>query len=715
MSEFMSLKASGLSDEFDATIDGEQPVVKVDETKGKIEVSYIFPGFTISDDDQEVDGESMPFKEAGISGSGFVSESGKPLLPSFGRFVQIPVGCDFQISVKEGKPVEFKDVLITPAQEDATDSDEGEFEFDREEYSRDKLYPGKTVEVSEPQNVDDYKALLIHVRPLQYNPAQKLLLGYSNITVVIKISEKEEKDGEETDETDEYPLADSSASHEAFGNLFLNPGRNVSDRLNISWLPKWLKWPAPTLAPKGAEFLIIYDENLKRPAEKLARWKDMRGLRTETVSINTVGNSAGDIKSYIRGKRRSFLSRLRYVLLFGDITNIVTEERGKTTTDHYYYTSRDPIFSECLLPWVSGGRIPVETAAEGMDVVRQIIRYERRPPADPQYYRRMTVAAYFQDDSPQDGKANRAYMKTMEGIRRHMITQGFDVERVYVSNNPNPMRYKDGTPVPADVRSDIVDGAAATKMIISDTSQGQLIIAHRDHGSSNGWAHPPFVMSHLGAISGHTPSMFYSINCLTGKFDQNLRDCFAEAILALNGGAPSLIAATELSGTWRNDSMMKALFDAMWPGVIPTFPGATASYPVKYNRLGDILNYAKSYLLVAHGSNSGVKNHFEIYHVVGDPTLQLWEDEPAQVSLNAGVSSGVLRIKLGVCPKGATVTVWHRGDLLKRINPSSRWITINLRDLRLLRPAHSLFPIRRPLSVCFAAPGCRFAQVSLRV
>ena len=82
--------------------------------------------------------------------------------------------------------------------------------------------------------------------------------------------------------------------------------------------------------------------------------------------------------------------------------------------------------------------------------------------------------------------------------------------------------------------------------------------------------------------------------------------------MLLNGGAPSLLAATQCSGTWRNDSLIKALFDAMWPGVIAGFPGSNASYAIKYNRLGDILNYGKSYLMVAHGTNSGVQHHFEI-------------------------------------------------------------------------------------------------------
>lgn len=708
MIKFLSLNASNLSDSFDAEIHGEQPVVTVKEKKNMIEVSYIFPGFSISDDDQEVDRKLMPFKEVGISGAGFISESGKPLLPSFGRFVQIPPGCDFEVNVKQNKPVEFEDVLITPAQEAATDSSKGEFEFNKKAYSKDKLYPENIVEVSGPHDMDGYKVLSVHVRPLQYNPIKKLLLGFSNITVSIKLSPTEEVDKAEMDE---YPFADPTTNREGFGNLVLNPRRRISERITITKPPHVL-FP---LKPRGPEFIIIYDENLKKPAQKLAEWKNMRGLITETVSINKVGNTVGKIKKYIRDRRKLSLSRLRYVLLFGDVGNIVTEETAGNTTDYYFYTRKDPSSaSECLLPWVSGGRIPVVTEQEGINVVEQIIRYERRPPCDSEYYERMTFAAYFQDDSPQDGKANRAYMKTMEGIRNHMVTQGFDVDRVYVSNNPNPVLYKDGTTVPQEVKDAIVDATTATDMLISDTSEGQLTIGHRDHGDRSGWSHPSFQINHLKGILSQYQSIFYSINCLTGKFDVNPTDCFAEAIMALNGGPPSLIAATELSGTWRNDSLMKALFDAMWPGVISTFPDTTASYSVKYNRLGDILNYAKSYLMVAHGSSSGVKDHFEIYHVIGDPTLQLWAAEPISVKLCVSIARNTLYINVSTCPMGSVLTLWYRTGLLKRIELSSTRVTIPLRELSLQTPRVPGFaPKRHSLFVCFSAPGYRFTQTRL--
>lgn len=154
------------------------------------------------------------------------------------------------------------------------------------------------------------------------------------------------------------------------------------------------------------------------------------------------------------------------------------------------------------------------------------------------------------------------------------------MERVYVSNNPNPLKYKDGSDVPAEVRDAIVDAADGTDMLISECSEGQLAVGHRDHGGKSGWSHPSFRSDHLRSILSQYPSIFYSINCLTGRFDDVPSDSFAEDIMLLDGGAPSLPAATQCSGTWRNDSLIKAVFDAVWPGVIAGFPGSNEAFRV---------------------------------------------------------------------------------------------------------------------------------------
>lgn len=706
MSEFVSLSPSKLPEGFDVEQYSEQPLISVSEWEDCIEINYVFPGFTVGDASQQIDNQTLPFQEVGISGAGFVSESGKPLLPCFGRFVQIPPGCDYEVSSINSTPIEYKDILITPAQEKATDQADAteEFEYDVAAYREDALYPADLVKISEPQNLDDYKVLLIQVCPLQYNPAKRLLLGYSTIKVTIKLSAQEINE----EDMQEFPLTDPPINREGFGNLVLNPRRRITERVPVRPTPIPI-----VLRPRGPEYLIIYDNKLKHAAEQLADWKERKGIITQTVSIDTVGNSVSQIKKYIRERRKLFLSRLRYVLLFGDVAAIASEERGGNTTDYYYFTKKDPDnSSDCLLPWVSGGRIPVTSLDEAKAIVRQIIKYERTPPYDPDYYRRMSFAAYFQDHNG-DGQAERAYMKTMEGIRQHMVSIGFEVQRVYVSSSSDPQKYKDDTTVPVDVRNAIVSGDDATDMLISETSEGQLLIGHRDHGNESGWAHPPFRKEHLQSILSSYPSIFYSINCLTGRFDYDPRDSFAEDILELEGGAPSLVAATELSGTWRNDSLMKGLFDALWPGVISGFPATTASYPIKHHRLGDVLNYAKSYLLVAHGTNSGVKSHFEMYHVVGDPTLQLWTEEPARIRLSANIRLNRLNIYVSPAPSEGVVTIWYLGKLVKRAALSSTRMSIAVSDLNL---APSRLPLsRRYIEVCVSAPGYRYTQTRVKV
>ncbi|MCP4123235.1 MAG: hypothetical protein GY751_15890 [Bacteroidetes bacterium] len=741
MREFKSLNPQGLPDDFDSEFHGEVPIVTIREANRRITISYTFCGFYLSDDSQKTEESNFPFQQVNIEATGYIGKSGKPNLPSFGRYVQIPFGCDYQFSVYKKESVEFDDILITPAQAELSDDPNQEyvFEYDKDFYASDQLFPTEQVKISGPFEIDGYTALLVHICPFQYNPAKKKLTGYANIEVTIDISEK--GDG------DEHPLPDPQNNMEAFGNMFLNPRRNIERRLEVD--PNIRLFP-PFLEPAGPELLIIYHNTFKKAAQKLAQWKNMRGLRCEIVMIDAVpnySNASNDetrvaaLKTYIRKAKKTkilngrfLIPRLRYVLLFGDVDMIASETISDdqasggawgpvNISDYYYSTSKDPANpTDIVFPWLAIGRIPVRTSEEGVDVADQIIRYEKNPPCDPEYYRRLTFAALFQDKKNYldtcDGRASRAYMRTMEYIRERMVSLGFDVQRVYVTDCPNTTMdfYSDGSAVPQDVKDAVVDSASATNMLISETSEGQLIIAHRDHGIKEGWHMPSFERQHLSDITSDVPSLFFSLNCQTGWFDRDTnKESFAETMLSMKGGAPSLIAATRNSSTSHNDEMMKALFDALWTGVLPTFPdSSTASYPVKNNRLGDILNYGKSYLPVVSSYDKYNKDHFEIYHIIGDPSLEVWKDEPVMIDLKAiyvkqGRNKGWLSIKLSSCPRGCVITIWHASRLIKRIEPSSTQISLPVKDLIFFHPGRP----PQPVYVCFGAPGHRFRQAKI--
>ena len=720
MREFASLNPEKLLGAFDAEIHGEEPIVKLEEAPGKITISYIFPGFYLVDDSRDVADKKIGFKQISIAAIGSMGKSGRPQLPSFGRYVQIPQNSNYKVAVKTGKQVVFDDVIITPSQQMQTDSpdEKAKFEYDAEFYAKDTLYPEDIVTVSGPFNLDQYNALLVHVTPFQYNPAARKLIGYGNITVTLSIKAiKRAKKGEEMRPS---PAASNKA---ASGNLLLNPGSRIEARLSLPEKAASSNKKETAMGPeirRGPELLIIYAKTCEEASKKLAGWKNRRGLLTTIFSIDSIGNDVNKIKGYIRSEKEKN-SDLNYVILFGDVDTIAAENvphpSGDSITDYYYSTKTDATGPESLVfPWLSMGRIPVNKESDALSIVDQIISYETEPSSDPEYYKRMVFTASFEVNK--DGKDGRGYLKTMEDIRTRILPLGYRIKRVYVTDKEKIEFYHDGTPIPADVKAAVVDPAVATKMLIDAVGEGQLFIGHRDHGSAEGWVHPSFTVEDLDKVEGKTTTIFYSINCSTGQFDLNYlhpEECFAEKILRMDGAAPSLIAATRPSNTELNNDLVKGIFDATFGGVIPTFPSGSASYPITFNRLGDILNYGKSYLptCLIDGSEY-IKDHFEIYHVIGDPTIELWKDAPRAVSLKASLKSAlkkkVLDILLSDCPKGCTLTIWADEVMLRRLEPSSTHVTLSIDSI--LTPAGTP---AKALYVCFHAPGCRYREVKVKL
>jgi hypothetical protein len=473
------------------------------------------------------------------------------------------------------------------------------------------------------------------------------------------------------------------------------------------------------------EFLIIHSDPLKDAAEKLALWKSSRGLMTRTESRNVAGDTVDALKSHIRSLKEPASSRLHYVLLFGDTCSIPSEaiedERyDNNITDYYYSTERDPenIFTnEYIFPWLAIGRIPVSNPVDAMHIVDKVIDYEKNPPNNPDYYNRILFAAHFEDAPVQDRHEDRGCIETVESIRKSLELLGYVGNRVYVTNNMAPqLYYRDSTPVPSEVRQEMFSilhrdsKVAATQALIAATSKGHLIICHRGHGSWKGWSSPPFEKSHLNQAAGDVPSVFYSIECDTGCFDHPL-ECFAQNSLKMAGGAVSIIASTRESNYLLNNLLLKGLFDATFPSVLPNYQGNQgAAVPIR--RLGDILNYAKSYLPLDASSNGVmyIRDHFEIYHVIGDPTLEIWTERPRMLTVEAGIESDSLEILLSTCPAGCVLTIWLGQQMLKRLETSTTRLSIPVELLSVERGDSPL-----ELRVCCWAPGYRFCEIGVNL
>lgn len=721
MREFKSLNPVGLHADFDEAIQTEEPIVQVEESDHRIVINYTFPGFYLSDIKHKVRRKNVKFVTPHIESTGSLMVSGKAALPSFGRYVQIPPETMFTVKVETGSPVLFEDVLLAPAQVNLSDDETQphKLEYDQEFYSEDHLYPEKLVEVTGPQQLEEYTALLVHVHPLQYNPAKRQITGFGNITVIIDLTP--------VTDSPPAPYIPNDSDQRVYGNLFLNPKKRYgpTKAATDELVDEDLVVRPPSLSRLvlfNPQYLIVYYDEFHAAAKKLMQWKNDKGIVTGMVPISKITNDPETLRRYLYNWRAGLRKALRYVLLLGDADHITPHTIsggpwGSNITDYYFGANRDvnPALlteTEYVNPWLSIGRIPVRTAGEAIQVVDQIINYEKNPPGDLSYYDRMLVAAYFQDESsPLDHRDNRGYLRTMENLAVALEGLGYTVERIYTTNDPHAERYDDGTLIPASVKAQFTDEASATARLISAVTEGQLIIGHRDHGGSGGWSHPRFQIGDLAMTTGDMPSAFFSINCLTGMFDP-VAECFAEANLRMQGTAPSLIAATRLSATHLNNPLETALYDALFANIIATFPGGIASYPVKNNRLGDMLNYAKMYLPVAvSGSEYYIKDHFEIYHVVGDPTLEVWVRDPVTIRMKLRLMGyRKLHIALSSVPVGTTLTVYYDGHLLRRLEPTSVNTFIALPD-----PSSSVIPSLRlhRVRVCCYAPGSHYVESSV--
>lgn len=251
----------------------------------------------------------------------------------------------------------------------------------------------------------------------------------------------------------------------------------------------------------------------------------------------------------------------------------------------------------------------------------------------------------------QDGVADRPYVDVLEEIRDVMLGNGKTIDRLYTTNSTfvdGPTTFDDGSALPADllVSSGFAWDAVDTD-IVTAWNAGRSIMWHRDHGGASGWSKPAFDVNDVGLLTNGDVDpassledrypVVFSINCLTGRFDQETdpdvstpAESFAEvALRQLGGGGVAVIAASRVSSTSRNQYVAQGLFDAYWNNVVIGFNRTIAGAPTTF-RLGDALIYAKDWLLTNYPdpSDAYTIDQVEIYHLHGDPTLEVWTEAP---------------------------------------------------------------------------------------
>jgi hypothetical protein len=664
----------------------QEPVVKIGESDNRHLVGSVSFGEPKM---WSVSAAGELFTELEIPGiQPGVGEPGLPGVPVLYRLVAVPQGAKALVNFKVGRARTFK-MNLYPFQPEAPDGaqkggelkppadrfPEPKFTRNKEVYASDASYPPVIAKATPAGKARDLQMIQLAIAAGQYNPKEQELTLFESVEFEVTF------EGGKGGFVTRAALSPFETSTEVIRSTVLN-----FEATNRYVLPDLRK-----IFCNGEEFLILTHPDFREAADRLAAWKRAKGITTTVVNVNDGAGSGPDTKEeideFIENRFNWCGVRPSYVLLFGDAEFIEPFYRdtygSDTTGTDYPYALLSADGDDT--PDFALGRIPVDTLAQANTVVDKIINYESHPPTKASFYKNVGVASQFQccRDGGQSGRDIRSFIETSETVRNELLNRGYSVDRIYTktvegNGGSTPRRFFNGTLLPSEI--DANSGFAwngDTDDIVAAWNAGRFLFLHRDHGWEDGWANPGFTTTNVinDLNNGDLLPVVFSVNCASGFFDNETAGgdygtevdhaYFAERLLRkADGGAVGMIGDTRNSPTWANSALARGLFDAVWPNTIADFGGNT-----RKRRLGDILNHGKLFLMTQVGvagttvapSNFEVTSELYLWHVLGDPTLQMWTARPlrALYPLIAAELMNNATLKLKYAAENALITAYQ--------------------------------------------------------
>ena len=624
---------------------------------------------------------------------------GMPDVPLFANWILIPNGTEVHITAREGESTIYENIDLPPVQPSPSDSKDEPlppFTIDESVFSIDADYPGIFAETDPIKNKRGQSCTILRIYPYQYNPVQKTLTIYNDLKISVNF----------TGSVKPIP----SNLRNANAELYLKSTAINGDAVLQAENEVEILQNEEHFRTDGCELLIITDPDYQDAANTLAAWKIRKGIYTMVANTTTTGTSRNDIEDYIDDAYDTWTPAPSYLLFIGDAEDIPVcydsmhpNGDGHIGTDFFYADYDDPADYVADFGY---GRLSVDSSDEADSLVARIIRYERSPTTNSDYYDDILNAACFQDgeywgcwgpipncswEAP-DSVANRRFCKTSEDVRNYLIMQGFSSQREYVAYNrvtgfyTPPPTYEifptywnsttqigtyifendnppdGGDEIPAFLQKPAFAWDGNTVDITDAFEDGVHFALFRAHGSRSGWGDPDFGSWNVDALNnGENRPFIWSITCRTGWFDNETDDaaygtapaseCFAEHWLRHNtGGSCGILAATRNSSSGKNDRLIWGMMDAMWPGFL-TWTNDPYGGTDPIFRMGDVINYGKQYMETKYGSDA--EPTIELFHWFGDPTCEMWTSEPNELTsaeVTSDIEIGTFSITVEVTP-----------------------------------------------------------------
>ncbi|MBD3224311.1 MAG: T9SS type A sorting domain-containing protein, partial [Caldithrix sp.] len=557
-----------------------------------VQLNFSVERFSLTD--RDINGQLM--QVITMPGTLLPNDEGMPNLPGLSRFIAVPRGAEVTFSVLDGRTDTFTDMEIAPAPDIPFDIEEGPLQYRKNEqvYGSDDLYPQNIIRISQIRQIRGVDVVLIGVTPFQYNPDSKELTVHRDLKIRLEFNGGSGTVGDARLLSRWWqPIIDDLVLNRQILPQASLPDYNTTHQTDDA-------------SVNNVEYLIITpdDADFIAWADSIKRFRNQQGIQTGIITTAEIGgNDFNTIESYIDDAYYNWDIPPSAVLLLGDYGQSGNTIDSSPEEPHPYsgtYVS-DNYYADVDgddLPDIVFSRITARDATDLQIMVSKILDYERHPPTNTAFYDNPVTAMGWQTERwfqlcSEIVNGFWEYELGKNPVRENAIYSGTPGDVWSTADNtddvvdyfgPNGLGYIPQTP------EHLTDWGGNATRVNNDINSGAFMIQHRDHGSETGWGEPDYDINDMDGLHNNDLTFVFSVNCLTGEFNMS-GECFAEAFHRYEQRALGIIAASQVSYSFVNDTYTWGMYDNMWPqfmpdetttpearGILPSFANAAGKY-----------------------------------------------------------------------------------------------------------------------------------------
>jgi len=533
--------------------------------------------------------EDKSYKKFDLLTDIFTIEPGAPDLPHIAELLAIPDNSGVSVEVIDvGETQTLSNINVPPARPTWWEGDaEPAYEEDAKSYSKDAFYPEVMARMDDPTIFRDFRISRLSVFPVQYNPVQKELRVASSITVKIcygkgevinpKISAKR-------------PIARS------FAELYRSSIFNYEEVLNREYDGR----------EDGEELMLcIMPDEFEESFETYAGWNRRTGTNIQVTTFSDIGANAYNpdiIKDHCEDAYFNWETAPTYVLVIGDDgvfpAKTITYPDYSFAYDNYFVN----VEGNDEVPEMMIGRFTNQGDYRMRVMINKYQLYEEHPYIEETDWFTSGICCSNNDYESQVETKRFAYgCMTEDGGFTHVDTLMSDGWGWNCSMDLD----------------DIIDAL----------EDGRSYLNYRGEGWSYGWyanCYDFYEDDVYDLQNGQKFTFVTSIGCGVAMWEASGGNSFGEQWIQVGTiseprGGIGFIGPTSNSHTTYNNRIDKGIYVGMFREGMDT--------------PGQAMARGKLYMYNVFGNEFWVWYHYNVFHVLGDPSLHIWKEVPREVTV----------------------------------------------------------------------------------